>query len=207
MIERVQRLTGWSLIVGTVLATVGYLAAFSATTHFTGAGWQGLYSVALAGDVLIALGLPAIVLGHGERMPRLTLVGYVGIFATLAMLNIAEGTFEGYVKPYLATHGGIPADAPGGFNGFEIVALLFLVVGLICLGIAVIRAHVFGWWVGALFIASPVLAFAGLPGGYALISDYLAFAALFAIGVRTLRPGLAVHDAVPARSGDLAPAV
>jgi hypothetical protein len=86
------------------------------------------------------LGLPAILAGHGGRLPLLSLIGYVGIFVTMTALNVTEGVVEAYVKPYLATHGGIP-DSAAGLDMFENVALLFLVIGLICLGIAVIRAR------------------------------------------------------------------
>ena len=59
-------------------------------------------------------------------------------------------------------------------------------------------------WVGALFIVSPFVAFLGLPGPLAELSDYLAFIALATIGLRAVRseaqhpapaPGLA--QAVP----------
>jgi hypothetical protein len=98
------------------------------------------------------------------------------------MLNISEGCLEAFVKPYLATHGGIPSNPPGGFAVFEDVALVFLLAGLICLGIAVIRARVFPRWIGALFIASPFTSVLGLPGPLAELSDYLAFIALAVIG-------------------------
>jgi hypothetical protein len=67
-------------------------------------------------------------------------------------------------------------------------------VGLICLGIAVIRARVFPRWIGALFIVSPFVSVLGLPEPFAELSDYLAFIALITIGVqvvRTQKPRLA----------------
>ena len=69
------------------------------------------------------------------------------------------------------------------------VALLFLLVGVVCLGIAVIRARVFPWWVGALFIACVPLSVAGggLPGPLALLGDYMAFLALIVIGAQVVR--------------------
>jgi hypothetical protein len=200
MTLNLRRLAGWALITGTVVGAAGYLAAYALTTTVTDPLWTALYSVALAGDILIVFGLPAILTAHGDRLPRLTLVGYIGIFGTMVILNIAEGSFEAYVRPYLATHGGDPAAVPSGLFWFEGVGLLFLVVGLICLGIAVIRAKVFGWWVGALFIASPLTGFVGLSGGLALISDYLAFIALMVIGVKTvrMRPGTIAAAPAPA---------
>jgi hypothetical protein len=182
-----SRLAGWALVAGGALAIVGYVAVGLVTgdgdSHFTDPLFQPLYAIALAGDILIVLGLPAILFGQGGRSARLTLVGYVGLFAALVMLNVGEGVIEGFVKPYLVTHGGIPDDVPA-FSAFESVALLGLVIGLPCLGIAVIRAQVFPRWVGVLLIASAPLSFvgSGLPGPLALIGDYFAYVALMAIG-------------------------
>ncbi len=72
-----------------------------------------------------------------------------------------------------------------------------MLVGIICLGVAVFRAHVLPRWVGVLFILTPLLGAAGLSGGISLIPDYMLFAALFAVGVHTLRSGRGV-EAAPA---------
>jgi hypothetical protein len=184
------RLAGWALVAGTLAAAAGYLAAGTidrGPARFTSPSWGPLNGIAIAGDIIIALGLPAILTCHGRRFPRLTLIGYAGIFAALVMLNIGEGCIEAFVKPYLATHGGVPASAPAGLGIYEDLALIFLAAGLICLGIAVIRARVFPRWAGALLIASLPAGFLGLPGPLAELSDYLAFAALFTIGLHIVR--------------------
>lgn len=192
MTHHLRRLAGLSMIVGTVLATAGYLAANTlipgGEARFTHPGWQLLNGVALAGDLLVVLGLPAVLAVQGRRAPRLTLVGYVGLYLALTMLNIGEGVIETFVKPYLATHGGIPTTTPSGFGVFENIALLGMLVGLVCLGIAVIRARVVPVWVGVALLVSPFVAFLGLPGALAEASDYLAFAALFTFGLHAVRP-------------------
>jgi hypothetical protein len=181
------RLAGWALITGTIVAAVAYVAAGTlihghGDARYTSSLWTPLNGIAVAGNILIVLGLPVILAGQGKRAARLTLVGYLGLFAALVMLNVSEGC-----KPYLARNGGVPANPPTGWAVFEDIALVCLVVGLICLGIAVIRARVFPRWVGALFIASPLIAFLGLPGPLAELSDYLAFIALAAIGLQVVR--------------------
>jgi hypothetical protein len=186
------RLAGWALITGGVLSIAGFLAASTIVgssgdandARFSDPLWAPLNSVALAGAVITLLGLPAILAAHGERAQRLTLVGYVGIFVPLVMLNVGESTTETFIKPYLVHHGGVPKNLPTGFETFMGVALLILIVGVVCLGIAVIRARVFPSWVGALLIACIPLSVAGgsLPGPLALLGDYLAFIALIAIG-------------------------
>jgi hypothetical protein len=186
-------LAAWALLVGTVVATAGYLAAFlangSGDARFTGSSWSPLYTIALFGNLLVVLGLPALLRAHGERSRTLTLIGYVGLLVPLVVLNIGEGCVEAFVKPYLAKHGGLPNHDLAGLEAFETPAVLMLLVGLICLGIAVFRARVLPRWVGVAFILSPLVGVAGLSGAAGLISDYLAFAALFAVGVHTLRPG------------------
>ncbi|MGH3175236.1 MAG: hypothetical protein ACRDPF_15395 [Streptosporangiaceae bacterium] len=186
------RLAGWALITGTIVATVAYVAAGTlihghGDARYTSSLWTPLNGIAVAGNILIVLGLPVILAGQGQRAARLTLVGYLGLFAALVMLNVSEGCIEAFVKPYLARHGGVQANPPTGWAVFENTALVCLVVGLICLGIAVIRARVFPRWVGALLIASPLIAFLGLPGPLAELSDYLAFIALAAIGLQVAR--------------------
>jgi hypothetical protein len=206
------RLAGWALITGGVLSIGGFLAASSfigssgdaTDARFSDPLWPGLNAIAIAGAIITLLGLPAILAYHGDRFPRLTLVGYVGLFVPLVMLNVGESTTEAFIKPYLVSHGGVPENLPNGFEPFMGVALLFLVVGVVCLGIAVIRARVFPWWVGALLIACVPLSAAGgaLPGPLALLGDYMAFLALIVIGRQVVRteaerlPRAASHPSV-----------
>jgi hypothetical protein len=109
------------------------------------------------------------------------------LFLAMVMLNIGEGTTEAFVKPYLVTHGGIPHQQPSGFAVFETIALVPLLVGVVSLGIAVLRSRTLPRWIGAAFIVSAILGVAGLPGGWGLLSDYVLFAALLAVGGYALR--------------------
>ncbi|GIH60879.1 hypothetical protein [Microbispora siamensis] len=191
MTVNVRRLAGWALIVGTIVAAAGYLAANllapgSGEEVFRYQNWPLFEGIALVGDVVIALGLP-VILTFAGRAPKLHIAGYVGVFAALVMLNVGEGTTEAFVKPYLVGHGGIPAEEPAGFAVFEGVALLTLVVGSICLGIAVLRARTLPWWIGVALIVSCLLGALGLPGAWFLVPDLVFFAALFAIGIVALR--------------------
>jgi hypothetical protein len=187
------RLAGLTLIAGCALATLGFLGvsfAVRATgdARFTDPLWQPLYGVLLAGSVLVVLGLPAVLAAHGSASRRLTLIGYVAMFAPLVMLNVAETSIEAFVKPYLVGHGGLPAQDPAGLGVFEMVALLLLIVGCVSLAVAVFRGRVLHWWVGVALIASVVTAFV-LPhdGALAFVSDYCVYAALIAFGLRAAR--------------------
>ena len=186
------RLAGLALMAGCVVAALGFLGVSLAMqgpadrwpSHSL---WQPMYGVALAGNLLVVLGLPAILAVHGRAARRLTLAGYVGLFAPLAILNVAETTIEAFVKPYLATRGGFPDPIPAGLDAFEAVALLFLVVGAVCLAVAVFRARVLPVWVGVAVLVSVVGAFFLHSGPTAFLSDYVLFAALFRVGLRAAR--------------------
>jgi hypothetical protein len=195
MTESQRRLAGSALMAGGALAILGYLAAGtlaggSGDAHFTDPLWQPLYAIALAGTVLSILGFPAVLAAQAGRLPRLTAVGYAGTLAAVVMLNLGEGVIEGFVKPYLVTHGGIPDPEPAGFAAFEAVALLAALAGLISLGVAVLRAGVLPRWIGVLLVVSAPLSFAvgGLPAPLNVLGDDCLHLALIAIGWRVAAP-------------------
>jgi hypothetical protein len=185
------RLISWALVLGSLVATAGYATAFAANGNgdqrFAGSSWVPLYTIALLGNVLVLLGLPAVVHAQVGRAPVLTRIGFAGMLVPLVVLNIGEGTIEGFVKPYLAHHGGIPAHDLPGLTAYEAPALLVMLVGMVCLGIAVFRAGMLPRWVGVLFIVVPLLGAAGLQGAISLLPDYLLYVALFTVGITQLR--------------------
>ena len=185
------RLTSWALVAGSVVATAGYATAFAANgdgdQRFAGSSWVALYTVALLGNVLVILGLPALVHAQAGRAPVLTRIGYAGILVPLVILNIGEGSIEGFVKPWFAHHGGVPANDLPGLMAYEAPALLVLLVGMVCLGIAVFRAGVLPRWLGVVFLVVPFLGAAGLQGAISLLPDYLLYIGLFTVGVTELR--------------------
>jgi hypothetical protein len=199
MLRTPARLVAWSLIIGTVVATAGYLTAFLANgngdARFAGSSWTAFYTIALFGDVLVVAGLPALLHVHGERQRKLTMIGYVGVLIPLVILNVGEGCIEGFVKPYLATHGGLPSHDLPGLAAWEAPGLLIMLVGMICLGVGTWRAGVLPRWVAVLFVVTPLLGAVGISGAAGLIPDYLLFVSLFTVGVHALRSG---HQTAPA---------
>ena len=187
------RLAGVALLAGCLVTTlgflgVGFLVRAAGDARYTDPLWQPLYGVVLTGSVLVVLGLPAVLAAHGRTCRRLTLVGYVGLFAPLVMLNVAETAMEAFVKPYLAGHGGVPAADPAGLTAFETVALALFLVGAVCLAVAVFRGRTAPRWVGIALLASLVTVFV-LPhtGPAAFVSDWCLFAALGWFGLRAAR--------------------
>jgi hypothetical protein len=195
------RLASWALLVGSVVATVGYASAFALNgdgdQRFAGSSWVTLYTVALLGNVLVILGLPALVHAQRGAAPVLTRIGYAGVLVPLVVLNIGEGTVEGFVKPWFAHHGGVPAHDLPGLMAYEVPALLVMLVGMVCLGIAVIRAGVLPRWVGVVFLVVPFLGAAGLQGAISLAPDYLLYVGLVTVALTQLRTERAAEP-VPA---------
>lgn len=199
-----NRTAAGALIAGSVLATVGYLAANllipgTQEQRLTTPFWWQANAVAIAGDLLVIAGLPVVLAVQNSRFRVLTLVGVFGTYLALALLNVGEGLMEAFVKPYLVRHGGIPASVAG-YDVYENTALVCMLVGLVCFGIAVILAKRFPWWVGVLLIASPFASLAGLPGAFAEVADYLLFAALTTIGVLVLRNDPRQPEPAPRRA-------
>lgn len=194
------RLAGASLLLGSVLCLAGYTAAnvvagTSGPARFTNPLFVPLYSVAMAGNLFLLLGLPVILVAHAKRAFWLTTIGYAGTLLALVMLNIGEGTTEAFVEPYLATHGGIPAVGPVGFEVWLDVGMAFTLIGLVALGVAVIRVRVFPRWVGALLILSAPFDVVELPGPLFMLGDYAAFLALAVMGL-IVAAGLSTRPAV-----------
>lgn len=197
------RLTSWALVAGSIVASAGYASAFAMNGNgdqrFAGSSWVALYTVALLGNVLVLLGLPAVAYAQAGLAPVLTRVGYAGLFVPLVVLNIGEGTVEGFVKPYLANHGGVPANDLPGLTAYEIPALLVMLVGMVCLGIAVLRARALPRWIGVVFLVVPFLGAAGMQGAISLLPDYLLFLGLAAVGITQLaRVRAQLPEPVPA---------
>jgi hypothetical protein len=70
-----------------------------------------------------------------------------------------------------------------------------LLIGMVCLGIAVWRARTLPRWVAVVFLVVPFLGAAGLQGAVSLIPDYLLFVGLFTVGVIQLRAEPAAEPA------------
>jgi hypothetical protein len=62
-----------------------------------------------------------------------------------------------------------------------------MLVGMVCLGVAVLRARRLPRWVGVAFVLVPFLGAAGMQGAISLLPDYLLFLALFTVGIIQLQ--------------------
>lgn len=123
----------------------------------------------LAGESLLILGLPGI---YGWLAPRLGVTGLVGFVLYVlgnALNAIPHLVIMGFAGHELAEHHpDVIADGdvilPGAaFEAEQIGTALMFLVGLVLLGIAIVRASGLPRWVGVLGVAGAALPFFPLP--------------------------------------------
>lgn len=123
----------------------------------------------LAGESLLVLGLPGV---YGWLAPRLGVTGLVGFVLYLlgnALNAIPHLVIMGFAGHELAEHHpDVIADGdvilPGAaFEAEQVATGLMFLVGLVLLGVAVVRATGVPGWVGVLGVAGAALPFVPLP--------------------------------------------
>ena len=160
------RLSGISLLPGALVSVIAGILTFFVDTSYTASLstfrsplWSTYYSLFFVALALILLGLPALYLRQAGR--RGGVLGLVGVFL-IVLGNFLLMAMIGYfvsILPLLAAKAPqvISAAFESGFGIFPLGGTAFGLIGLILLGIAVIRARVFPPFVGLLLIASVVL--------------------------------------------------
>ena len=160
------RVSGISLLLSALLSLIAALLSFFVNLSFTAPSatfqsplWSTHYSLSFASIALTLIGLPALYLRlRGQRGDRLGFFGLlfilVGSFLVLGM----AGYFVS-VLPVVAAKAPqiLTATLESGFDIFPLGGTLFLTIGTILLGIAVLRAKVFPTMVGILLLAWTVL--------------------------------------------------
>jgi hypothetical protein len=160
------RLSGISLLLGALVSVIAGILTFFVDTSYTASLstfrsplWATYYSLFFVALALILLGLPALYLRQAGR--RGGVLGLVGVFLIVLgnfLLMAMIGCFVS-ILPLLAAKAPqvINAAFESGFGIFPLGGTAFGLIGLILLGIALIRARVFPPFVGLLLIASVVL--------------------------------------------------
>jgi hypothetical protein len=160
------RLSGIILLLGAVLSVIAGILTFFVDTSYTASLstfrsplWSTYYSLFFVALALILLGLPALYLRQAGR--RGGVLGLVGVFL-IVLGNFLLMAMIGYfvsILPLLAAKAPqvINAAFESGFGIFPLGGTAFGLIGLILLGIALIRSRVFPPFVGILLIASVVL--------------------------------------------------
>jgi hypothetical protein len=153
----------------------------------TNALWGPLWMTGFIATLLVLFGLPGLYLRQASRAG---IVGFIGIVFTmlgLLLSMIAAPIFFITTLPYLATH------APAVFNNafdagiepFGLVGGVLLLLGLLLLGIATIRAAVFPRLAGILILVG------GLFTPALILGDTLIVSLLGAVGLALAMVGFA----------------
>lgn len=168
------RLSGGILMVGSVMAIIGFLLHPSGSTiaNYSSSFWIPANLLILVGALLIALGLPGTYARQAEQAGKIGLIGFSLTFIVILLFSVALGAIETFVLPVLAanasTRSFLAGSLPGLYSRFVLLALLLELIGPVLLGIATLRARIFPRWTGWLLIAIPILVFLGffvsLPG-------------------------------------------
>lgn len=205
------RLSGWSLLLGGLLSIIYlFMHPESDRLAYYGDPMTALsHLVGFVSVLLILLGLPGLYARQAERAGILGLVSTLLIFFSLAMLDGTHNAIDSTVTPALATiqdagpllaeRGPLEEAMQSGMQGTLVsVGGPMLLLGLVLLGVATIRAGVLTRWVGAL----PIIAALTVPLGFVVPSlegvgftmPYLALGCLGSILMTSEGPS-ARHDA------------
>ncbi len=169
------RMSGLALIVGALLASVGYwlrpyvqdISAYSLPVYVP----SGL--LRFSGALLVLIGLPGMYAYQSSRAGRFGLVSFILTFLGIAILEISTGPLYGFVPPLLASNsatqslvaepGVLETQLGTGYAVVFISGLLAANLGMILYGISILRARVFPRWAAILMIV-------GVPATFVLSS-------------------------------------
>ncbi len=212
------RLSGLALLVALVLEVIGWALHPPAErlVDLLSPGQTPAHVIQFLASALLILGLPGMYARQAQRAGILGLLGFV-----LLVLGASAGKytllFEAFPAPLLAREAPDLIAPPNGplRHGMLIVGLLSLpiLVGVLLLGIATVRAGVFSAWSGffqTAFVCSvPITFISGSSGTFVLplptaltpvaLSSYLLFAGYAWAGYQlwTSRVGREVAARVP----------
>lgn len=220
---RTYRITGGALVASAVVSLAGGMAhpVVDGRSHSVEAltapasPWAQL--AIFAGALLLMVGLPGAFAWLSPRLGKVGLIGLALYFVGNAVSAQAHLVVEGFVAPTIARDPRarhlIPADgsivAAPPFVVLQVVAGLVLVLGLLLLGVGLLRQRTVPRWIGAVLVVGAVLAVTPLPEVAVLtglqieLCRGLSVASIGVLMIRSARTGhpvarSAVAAAVPA---------
>ena len=221
------RLSGLALMAAFVLSLAGGLLhpivghESHSTASISHPGFPAAHLLVFLGGALLLAGLPGL---YARIAPRAGILGLLGFsLYFLANATIVQGfaAHEAFVAPVLASDpatrgmlepdGALASSAP--FALLQGLGGVALMLGMLLLGISIVRSRVFPAWTGALLAASPLLLLAPVPEApvlTGLLIEAPRGLAVAAIGYALLNgrrsegpAGIPlVSDPKPARAGD-----
>jgi hypothetical protein len=167
------RLSGVALIVGSLLATVGFTLwrIFGSSFEEFGAFRMSADLLLLAGFLILLIGLPGMYAYQADRAGRLGLVSFVMVFLGLAAHEVSTAPLTIFVPPLLASRPETQAlvaqpdtletELGTVWIAYYATFLLIYYLGIVVLGVATLRARVFPRWAAVLLISGPPMLFLG----------------------------------------------
>jgi hypothetical protein len=185
-----HRMAGTALAIGSALTVAGYGLGSLHNGSPTPATVKSPVFLAssfliFTGSVLVVLGLPGVIARQYSRAPRLTLAGAAGL-GLITIVDGISGTFANLTLfPQLidnpATRATATGSPPAIMGAFYLAATAAGLIGVIALGVGVLRARAFPRWTGIVLLTA-VAAFP-LPSALGNLPAILAGIAMTGIGV------------------------
>ena len=172
-----QKLIRWSALAWLVSALTGIFFTFFAPSDFAqnvmrSGLWMPTHAALAVSYMLFVFGLIGVHLKQAEKAGWLGSTGFVLSFFSIIILT-AQLIVSAWILPALAAQAGMPKtaagllDPSGSLAAFStVVYLVYIptVIGLILLGISIMRAGVLPRWAGLLLIIGTLLDLAVLIG-------------------------------------------
>lgn len=157
------RLSGVSLFIGGVLATLGVIPMFFISDDSAGTLSATVALMRVFGEMLIVVGLPGMYAKQAARAGFLGLAGFLLTLFYILMQGVVGDSINAFVAPFLASAAPslLKGPLPLGWEIFLLVAGVFGLVGGILLGIATLRAAILSRWASIVLVAGAVLTLLG----------------------------------------------
>jgi uncharacterized membrane protein len=109
----------------------------------------------MVGALLVIVGMPGLYARQAERAGVLGLIGFVLTFVGLLFADVVMTANFGFIMPKVAatTEGRALVEAGIPDPGFMMLVFPMVLIGLLLLGVSIVRAKVLPRWIGLLFIA------------------------------------------------------
>ncbi|MDP9477293.1 MAG: hypothetical protein M3R38_16700 [Actinomycetota bacterium] len=154
------RLSGLALLLGAILAIVaivGHNAVRQASefADITNSPSVTFVRLLMVGALLVIIGLPGLYARQAERAGVLGLLGFVMTFVGLLFADVVMTANYGFIMPKIAATSEGRALIESGLPdpGFMMLVFPMILIGLLLLGIGIVRAKVLPRWMGLLFVA------------------------------------------------------
>jgi hypothetical protein len=171
------RLSGVALLIGGMLAAIGYIIGSFISGHDSSAITSPVTLASLLivffGSLLILLGLPGMYVRQAGRAGILGLLGFLFLSYVFLFDQVVQSFINATIAPELAAHPATLVFAlsyPPAMGPFLLAGMLTQILGPLLFGIAILRAGVFPRWTAWVLLATLPL---GLVGFLPFLPDAL----------------------------------